>query len=682
MFKKYFLKAGSSGYIAILLCVLVPTLFFGVKYVVDMNTKHTVELKKELAKKDEENKKRCAKEAALAVAENWNPGLTLTQQKDAVMKVADAVYNASLVYNDSVLGRAIPGLDIKKGLTVTSGSSFGGNNVKHQETASVAKGAIISYSNVSRSGFVINACKTTSDPQSHWNAPSNWNPYHAMWYAVDRTTVPAARVSVYDDLDETELQNHKFVLKHHDIYTASFPRNPFMSDAHPTNTHYSQNTPSVIILAPRTTNGDGVAAGTLSHAHGYDVWNTSSFSRGFDANIPAITYKVRNEVTNANAVQVSVNNDRICVKTDEDISYAVPAQCNVDIVVAIPTNGAASNVNNRDAASDTAGTPWHGNATTVIPENAMLTPIYQIGQACKNFVKNNFYHIRGVNMGLIPYSGKVSVSPDKTSYTAVIPQFNSTSFTNSNSSFMRGAFLYSTRGEKDARLTNTYNWNTNLVGCPIMCRRGAIETSLTYGNNQIAYGDLLSNANPNTDALRFRRMNLNPCYGGYANLLSMRCERTCTTYLPNPFYMVELTADMPKIYEMCNAMYPIYDPRSVSNFVFIPVTWANNFFQSWTNNPTASASTDVLSRQNKTTSGRKKAVILIVNKPDWFEPRELTYIGFDNDFSEFPMAESDKIRFDVNYSDTSRRFADGSSYNTNHMTGTYAGIKGIRENRA
>ena len=34
-----------------------------------------------------------AKEAAKAVAENWNPGLTFSQQKDAAYKVADAVYN-------------------------------------------------------------------------------------------------------------------------------------------------------------------------------------------------------------------------------------------------------------------------------------------------------------------------------------------------------------------------------------------------------------------------------------------------------------------------------------------------------------------------------------------------------------------------------------------------------------
>jgi hypothetical protein len=56
-------------------------------------------------------------------------------------------------------------------------------------------------------------------------------------------------------------------------------------------------------------------------------------------------------------------------------------------------------------------------------------------------------------------------------------------------------------------------------------------------------------------------------------------------------------------------------------------------------------------------------VILLVNKPDFFEPGELTYIGFDNDFSEMPMIESDKIDFGVNYNDTTKKFLDGNPFN-------------------
>lgn len=133
-------------------------------------------------------------------------------------------------------------------------------------------------------------------------------------------------------------------------------------------------------------------------------------------------------------------------------------------------------------------------------------------------------------------------------------------------------------------------------------------------------------------------------------------------FFPNPYYMIEPTADMVKIYEMCNALFPVYDPNNVSNFLFIPFEWANNFWQSWTTNVTASASTSRLSVPSKTTSGRKKVLVMLVNKPDWFEPGEMTYLGFDNDYSVVPLSESDKIDFSINYSDTSKKFLDGTAY--------------------
>ena len=48
------------------------------------------------------------------------------------------------------------------------------------------------------------------------------------------------------------------------------------------------------------------------------------------------------------------------------------------------------------------------------------------------------------------------------------------------------------------------------------------------------------------------------------------------TYLPNPYYMIEPTDDLVKIYELCNALYPIKDEHNVSNFVFAALEWANN----------------------------------------------------------------------------------------------------------
>lgn len=94
----------------ILLCVFLPVVFMGVKYVLDLSKKNTLIMEKSSGK----YYKKCAREAALAVAKNWNPGLTLSQQKDAVIKIADAVYNANPCFNDSIISNSIPGLNIKK----------------------------------------------------------------------------------------------------------------------------------------------------------------------------------------------------------------------------------------------------------------------------------------------------------------------------------------------------------------------------------------------------------------------------------------------------------------------------------------------------------------------------------------------------------------------------------------
>lgn len=153
----------------------------------------------------------------------------------------------------------------------------------------------------------------------------------------------------------------------------------------------------------------------------------------------------------------------------------------------------------------------------------------------------------------------------------------------------------------------------------------------------------------------------------------------------NPYHIVELQSDLLKIGDLLNLFYPFYfTSNQLSNFIFIPVIWANNLFQGWSKDPkydavdTNRANTNIdqaggrLSCPSKATAGRKKALILVVNKPDWFEPGELTYLGYDNDFSEIPMIESDCIRFDVDYSDTNRKFADGTAYN-----GTIQGAKKI-----
>ena len=393
-----------------------------------------------------------------------------------------------------------------------------------------------------------------------------------------------------------------------------------------------------------------------------------------------------------NRVELAVENDRIKVSTDGHPGYAIPAECNVDIVLAIPTNMAACNKDNRDTNTTTSGIPTTMSVDTAnIIDSATLaartdvqnfraTPIYQIAQGLRRFLDENFKYTRGVNVGLIPYSGKLSIPPEKGDlWTEKFPSFNDS---DASLNYIRSCFLYGTVGSKNTPLTNQYSaWGG--YNCPErhggygIMMRGPLVPSANYGGNRYCVGDLLSTDDPATGN-RFYRYNYRPCYGGYANLLSGKCEVNCTEYFYNPYFVVELTADVTKIYDLLNVFVPFNDQRNNSNFLFLPFVWANNLFQDWTKDSgcdaqDSSGSADGrLSCPSKKQADRKRALILIVNKPDWFEPNELTYLGFDNDFSEIPMIESDCIRFDVNYSDTSRKFADGSSHD-----GSICGAKKI-----
>jgi hypothetical protein len=482
-----------------------------------------------------------------------------------------------------------------------------------------------------------------------------------------------------------------------------------------------------------------------NHTGRYRSIHTSNDCNSFEKT----TYTERTDPSDQKG-QIAVEDNKIKVQSDDDVGSSVPAAHNVDIVLAIPSNGAACNKDNNDKSSATTGSPTCGNYinvsksyTTTLTSDELTyatdvkkTPIYQIAQAFKTFLRNNFEFARGVNVGLIPYSGKISIPPDKKAWAETIPAFVPTNFLgtaqNPSEAYIRGAFLYGTKGLANQNLENTYitneihatcdpktsdnevaHWGTyhdkfnenstplneeTMIASPltgIMCR-GKTSMEQTYGNNKMNIGDLLSTSDPAT-AYKFRRINVSPCYLGYANFLSMKCEKNCgvkhswigpafgganfcfSFYRSLPYFLIELQPDVGKVCDLLNVMGPFVDDYNVSNFLFIPITWANNLFQSWTNDPTCAAIDTAadgtggrLSRPSKTTTGRKKALILVVNKPDWFEPQELTYIGFDNDYSEIPMIESDCIRFDINYSDTTRKFADGSAYD-----GTIQGAKKI-----
>lgn len=616
-------RPNSGSSLILLLFFALPVLLFGTKYVLDMRTLYKVKI----GNSDAEADRKTAKAAALELAQNWNPGLTFKQQEAAAFKIVDAVYRNYI----SITNLAIPGLDTYRYKKV---------NKNYGEFAPLE----VKQELISPQRNFVHTKKKKYITDYRFSPKSSWNSNYMLWKSIDNATNPKYRQSCFDEVNEKGLERGEYFLDHHDI---SISPMVFQDSLLLTTPNLDNN----YLTYLRDLGSESNPAHTGSHTEYYK------------------------DPTMAITTSIGVDKDSIAVTLgSNDTGYAIPAECNVDIVLAIPVNGAASNRYNEDAASDNPGTPV--NSVNQIEK----TPIYEMGQACKAFVKDNFYHTRGVNMGLIPYSAKVSVAPDKwNSYTSEIPKFSDSYFQNNPTSTkkMIGAVLYGSYGQKNKKLSTAYDGNNALMSYPIMCRRGETFTAANskYGTNEIAKGILLSNADPSSDTrLRYRRMKLNPCYSGYANMLSLRCDKTCETYNPNPYYMIEPTADMVKIYEMCNALFPIYDLRNVSNFLFIPIEWANNFFQDWTRDPseTENVATDKLSLQSKKKQGRKKVLILLVNKPDWFEPGELTYLGFDNDYSDVSTYESDKIDFSINYSDTSKRFLDADK---TRFDGTIAGTK-------
>jgi hypothetical protein len=87
---------------------MIPVLLLCVKYVLDLQTMHHANV----YRGGTIIHKKCAKDAAYEVAKVWNPGLTLNQQKESLLRVADTVYNKNPIYRkDSIVDNAIPGLE-------------------------------------------------------------------------------------------------------------------------------------------------------------------------------------------------------------------------------------------------------------------------------------------------------------------------------------------------------------------------------------------------------------------------------------------------------------------------------------------------------------------------------------------------------------------------------------------
>ncbi|MDR1236406.1 MAG: hypothetical protein LBJ96_05370 [Holosporaceae bacterium] len=582
----------------ILMCVLVPVLLLGVRYCVDLVSYHRALI---YGGGSDPYKVSCAKEAALAVAKQWNPGLTFAKQKKSMLYIADSVYNNSPCYKKgSPVHQAIPGLEVKR--------------------TSATPGRI-------------------------------YDPLKVVWYTDQEKDIPDASY-----------------------------RNVEYENATGTNGKTSNGFTDIMSLFDVIMKQEKLTyMATVDYIWivSIDSYNLPSYY--IYSSTGSFPYTQRKNLkSDDDKVLVSVENDSIRVIIDKedfkkpDRGYAVPAECNVDIILSIPTHEGVS------------------------PK--------EIAQAYRTFLANNFEFTRGVNVGLIPYSGKVSLPFGRDDWSRKIDAFDLTEV--AATGYIPGCFLYGSRGVKDEPLETGYNnWGNLKIekrseaggggGRAIMCR-GNYGFSTEYGfltgfgTNFYCVGNLLSTEAPcpesnmtseekaaplnesNKKATLFRRTNDAPCLSGYANIATGKCTQNCGRHYHNPYPVVELMADVGKVKNLLNIILPFHDSKNVSNFIFIPLTWANYLLQDWTSDPTmtnvdtttADSNTGKLSHPSKKTTGRKKALILVVNKPDRFEPGELTYIGFDGDLFGNPMVEADKIDFSIDYSDTGGRFLDGSAYNT------------------
>ena len=331
------LRQQNHGYVMILIAIAIPILLMGVKFSQDQQKQREIELERNNGK----FYKKCAREAALAVAQNWNPGLTLSQQKDGIYKVADAVYNAHPVFHDSPVGDAIPGLDIKNNYQIDKNSKLMEMNVSNK-SESVTK--IVRYTTATKYiGRFYNYANTGSYVGNRW---------YIQWLSTDKVSDPENRMSKYDEIDQTQLDSAKYILIPQDIYVKSWPRYSYMYSGYPTDTKFDNYYTYHYYTIPCTS----LKTSGLGNYLASDKVGT--LSTNYNTSVSTSTYTVRSTGTDSSYVKIAVENDKLKVQTDNDIATAVPAQCNVDIVLAIPTNGAASNANNRDAASDTAGTPY------------------------------------------------------------------------------------------------------------------------------------------------------------------------------------------------------------------------------------------------------------------------------------------------------------------------------------
>ena len=378
------MKKSKSGYILILVVTLLPLLMLGTKYLLDIQTlwdrkaSHTEFLKNNsskfaendikktefgvaevqkdikteaarnnLSKESEKKEKNCAKEIALKISEKWNPALTYKQQKQRLLRIADGIYNGSPTYVETLLNKAIPQIDIAREI-VNKGGIF--NPIKVIKTADTVRDT----SQGSSEEQIVYKQITFKRVEQNYDKYSNYD----------------IALHCYDDIYNFLLKKDRsIILPGEDVIDIfCYSREDFEN------------------------------FWGIGWAH-YEFWPEEE-RRIMDSRElkKTKTYDIR-KFPDDPAVQIGCENDKIKVTTDKDIGYSVPAECNVDIILTVPTNIEALDIDERNSEKLEKSSYVSRNFTNKVKS----APIYQITRAYRKFLKDHFFYTRGVNVGVIPY---------------------------------------------------------------------------------------------------------------------------------------------------------------------------------------------------------------------------------------------------------------------------------------
>lgn len=343
------------------------------------------------------------------------------------------------------------------------------------------------------------------------------------------------------------------------------------------------------------------------------VNNEISIEKDTSGNSLLITTKIR-----AKTGDIEVDNNTITTKY-----RATPAKCNTDIILAVPTNHSAF-------------TEGNSIADNIKSENYENTPIYAIKHALRRFVKK-FMFYDGIRFGVIPYSGKVSVDAKNCEFIGTVSTFQYPEVKNfwpsdnntkpeipiSNSYYVKGSC-------GDNIKNNFAQANTFHPVIGIMANENFFDKvmSQSAGSSQVY-----------SSSQSFLYQPVDICYGGDISLYSGVCKKS-TRFYPNPFPILPLTTNTYDVFSYLLLLNPyVYKDspdQNLSNFLFLPFSIANLMFKEKVN---------VKQRD----STRKKIMIMIANHPDFFAPREMTFLGFDNDKCNIPLLDGERLNFEKYY---------------------------------